>query len=109
MNERLSEWLRGEMDRRNLSIRELADKADLPHSSVGRAAQPNSNIGPKVLTKLAAALRVSPINLFEMAGLLPASPPESTDTRHLTHIYMVLKEPERKELIRYAEYLRDRQ
>lgn len=104
----LVEYVNDRMERRGWSLRELAQRAGLPHSTLHRMYDPQANLGPRACNGLARALGVPAVTIFEMAGLLPKRPPDSRDTELLRKIYYDLDENARQELVRYAEFLRDR-
>lgn len=105
--EKLAEWLTEQIKRTGWSYREIGDRGGLPHSSVAAVFE-DRRVGLRIVSGLARAFGVPVVNLLELAELIPKSPPESRDTRLLTNIYYGLEDTERAELIRYAEYLRDR-
>ena len=101
----LAEWLAEEMKRRGLGQRELAEKAGLVHSSVGRALDPHSNVSFIVCSKLAYALGASPVTLFEMAGLVPRSHPATVQERDLLFVYRKLSAEKKKQAAAYISFM----
>lgn len=107
-NEELAEWLEAEMKKRGWKNRELARKAGIAHSSVGRALNPypDSLPGKKVLAAIARALRVPDEMVFRKAGVLSREPEHLTDHEMLIHVYEQLRRAGREgELMTYADYL----
>ena len=108
MQDELRDWLMDELQKRNWSIRELASRAGIPHSSISRLNSYNERIGFKTCVAIAGALNVPPISVLERAGLLQRVPQDTQETRLLKHIYQDLDEAGRRQLVEYAEVLRDK-
>lgn len=102
---RLSEWLKAEMERRNLGHRELADRAGIAHSSVGRALDPEGTVSYTVCYKLAGALNANPVTVLEMAGLLPKMHPNQEGERDLIFLFRQLKPEGKDQALRYLQFL----
>lgn len=105
---KFKQWLRDSLEKRGWSDRELAVRGDIAHSSVARAKNDDEPVGYAVVMAMAQAFGYPPDVLLEMAGLLPAKPQETQRTRLLVSIYTNLGNADQDELIRYAEWLRDR-
>lgn len=105
---RLKIWLRESMKKRGWGIREVSRRGEIAHSSVGRAINDDETIGFEVVRGLHRAFGQPLDTLLEMAELLPAKPPETTETRTLVSIYRNLDDADKRDLMRYAEWLRDR-
>lgn len=108
IQEKLRIWLAGQIERSGLSIREVAERADLAHSAVNRILQLDNTTrtGVQVSLKLARFFGTPPDVVLELAEILPAKPPESQETRLLVHVYHDLPPDKRSELLRYAQFLR---
>lgn len=106
MNEFYS-WIQEQMKKREWGTRELARRAGLPHATISRLNHEEAKPGVVVCTGVAKALGLPPVLVFEQAGLLPRRPPDNRDTELLKHIYYELTEDGRRNLVRYAEFLRD--
>ena len=101
----LAEWLAHEMSARNLGQRELAERAGLVHSSVGRALDPQGQVSFTVCSKLAYALGVNPATILEMAGLLPRSHPNQGAERDLLFSYRQLTPEQKEQALAYVRFL----
>lgn len=106
--EKLSVWLHQQLSRRGWSLRELARRANIPDSSLARINHADQGIGAKTARRVADALGVPAVRVFELAGILGESPPDTADVTLLKHIYHMLTTDERRQLIDYAEFLRDK-
>jgi hypothetical protein len=85
----------------------MAERAGLAHTTVAQFFAPDYHLGFKACRAMANLFGTPIITVLELAELVPKSPPESQDTRLLTEIYYRLSEQDRRELVNFAEYLRD--
>ncbi len=69
--ETFSEWLLHEMGQRNMSQQDLAKKSGITAAQISRVISGQRGLGEKSLTAIAHALKISPITIFRIAGLLP--------------------------------------
>lgn len=104
---RLKEWAARMKNRYGWSIRAIADKSGLSHSTVNLFLQPHTHAGWDSCVAMARAFATPERSVLEMAELLSPEPPETQDTRLLATIYHRLSEDDKRELMAYAEYLRD--
>lgn len=104
---KLREWARRELA--GYKYREIARKANISASRVvDLLVHDDRRIGHDVCEKLARFTRTPVHNVFEMAELLPRTPEQSSAVRYLAYIYENLDERAKKDLIAFAEHLRDR-
>lgn len=103
----LAEWLRKEMERKNLNHRELGRQAGIYHSSVGRALDPQGRVSFEVCIKLAYALKANPVSVLELAGLLPRTHPNQAAERDLVFLFQQLNAEQKDQVLTYARFLLD--
>jgi len=108
VQKKLKQWVEEMQTANRLTMRELADRANLPHSSIARALNPNERVGVKVATALARAFGVPLENVLEMAELIPIKPESTNDSRLLLYIYERLDPDNRHALIEFAKHLQGR-
>ena len=68
---KFSEWLRKEINNRNWTQAELAERSSVPSATISRIINNTRDPGPEIANKLAKALNYPPELLFRKAGLLP--------------------------------------
>lgn len=69
-----SDWLRQEIEKRDLSQADLARRARLSEAQISRLLADKRGVGEGGLRKIADALQISPITVLRKAGILPPSP-----------------------------------
>lgn len=72
MNTKLSDFINEELTQRGWSQRELARKAGISHTSISEVIAGNRNPGWDFCAAIAAPLDKTPLEVFQLAGLLPA-------------------------------------
>ena len=102
----IAEWLAAEMSRRGLGHRDLAGRAGMSHSGVGRALTPGALITYEMCAKLAKGLNIHPSVPMEIAGLLPRSRPNETIERDLIFHFRQLDDKKKNQAIEYLKFLR---
>ena len=106
---RLREWAREELPKLGISQREMAKRMKISPSRItDLMAHDDRRIGWEVCEALAKMTRTPVHNVLEMADLIPSGPPETAATRFLAYIYNQLDERGKKDLVAFAEHLRDR-
>lgn len=103
----LSEYLVEQLRMRGWSARELSRQSGVSLTSVLRALGRDESNPPswEILAKIARSLRVSPTNLFVLAGLLPREPRQTTEERALVTVYRQLPVEHQRTLAYFADYL----
>ena len=104
---RVKEWAATMKERYGWTIRTIAEKAGIAHGTVGAFYNPQSRVGFNACIAMARIFGTPERTVLELADLLSPEPVETQDTRLLTSIYHNLSEEDRRELVSYAEYLRD--
>ena len=85
---RFADWLRIEMEKRGLGVRDLAGLAYVEPSTISRALGEERGPGPELCQKLARALDLPEIVVFVQAGLM--SQTTNPDELTLRELYRLL-------------------
>lgn len=101
-----SEWLYEIMEEKGLSQASLARKANLSRTAIHNVLNENRQPGNDLCLAVAAALGLDPVIVYEKAGLLPKSPPETELQRQLVFLFNQLPDDEKKRLVEYAGFLK---
>ena len=101
-----AEWLRNARETKKLSQAELARESGLSTAQISRLESRKSFPGEESITAIAKALGFPVNTVYEKAGLLPKSPPETEQQRQLVYLYNQLPEDEQKRLVEYAGFLK---
>lgn len=101
-----SEWLYEKMEEKGLSQASLARKANLSRTAIHNVLNENRQPGNDLCLAVAAALDLEPIYVYEKAGLLPKSPPETEQKRQLIYLYNQLPDEMQRDLVNYAGFLK---
>ena len=105
---RLKAWLIEQMNKRNLSIRETGKRAKIPHTTILRWLNEDIRVGHKHIESLAVLFGVPVENLYIMGDFIPEKRELRAEHRLLIHIYDLLDEAGKRDLLQCAEQLRDR-
>ena len=102
-------WLKGELDLRGWTMKDLAEKADLTASTISRLLSGERQPGPESLGAIAKAFDLSPEFVFRKAGVLPRAISRYKETDAFEQEWMQLlsmatTDEERKELIERARF-----
>ena len=89
----LTEWINQILNERGWSVRELARRAGVEHSTVNSVLAEKHDPGLRFCNGIARAVKVPPERVFRLAGLLPS--------------YVIGDKPAREEaeLLEYFRYL----
>lgn len=98
-------WLQNEMDQRDWSQSDLAREANLSRGAVGNVLRQERDPGKDFLIGIAHALKIPPEVVFRAAGLLPEAPESTQESEELLHLYHLLPEADRKEILRYVRFI----
>jgi len=107
METRFPEWLFEQIKNNGWSMRELARRSNLAHTSVARVI--SGEIAPTwdFCASIARPLKMSPISIFRLAGLMPSIEEgmEGISFDELRGIMERLTPKQRRDVLRYAEFL----
>lgn len=103
----LKDWAKRNRDRYGFTIRQMADRSGISHSTVALFFKPEAKLGFDACLAMANLFNTPLLTVLEMAELIPPKPLETQELRLLTDIYHRLSGEDRKQLINFAEYLRD--
>ena len=102
-----SEWIIEQMEERGMSQSQLARASGLSKQTISdyvnrKRTQPDE----RALQSLARGLQLPVETVYEKAGILTESPPETEQQRQLVYLYNQLPEDEQKRLVEYAGFLK---
>lgn len=100
---RFSEWLQEQMDRNDWSQTDLAERSGLSPGAIGNLVREERNPSPDSLIALAHALKISPEEIFRIAGLLPELEERNQLLETINHLAAQLPPEDRQDV---AEYIR---
>jgi transcriptional regulator with XRE-family HTH domain len=106
MDRPLKDIITSTLDRQNISIRELARRANLAHptiSNIINGAAPTY----EVCAKLAPVLNLPLEIVLRSAGLLPATEKLTPDQQHMLYLYNSLGTDQRKYVLKFMQALKD--
>ncbi len=100
MHEQLIDWVYERLDHEGWSIRELARRAGVNHSTISMVLNRTRNPGPDLCRGLARAFNVPPDVVFRLAGLLPERPSApDPGLREISHLYGQLTDADQEEVL----------
>jgi transcriptional regulator with XRE-family HTH domain len=100
MADTLTTYLKGELEHRGWTQRELGRRASLSKTAIsqilGQTAQPTAD----TVVKLAHALDADPVRLLRLAGILPDVGPAAEEAEHVAYLLDQMPQPDRDYAIR---------
>jgi transcriptional regulator with XRE-family HTH domain len=114
-NNKLSKWIIAELQQRDWSMRTLARKSGMSQTQISNVLAGNRRVTFNFCVAVAKPLGKTPMEMFQLAGLLPGPPQVSENQEEdeidgevtLAKLIALLKQmtpAERLEVLRYAEY-----
>lgn len=106
--ETFGDWLKHEIELRNMTQRELAVRSGITPAQISRVISGTRGVGEESLLAISRALRLPPETVFRAAGFLP---PKSTHNEKLDealHILSMLEGDDLEEVIQIAKLKLDR-
>jgi len=94
MVEELARWLRGTLEERGWSRRELARRLGVSHTSVTNVAAGRAAPSARFCQEIAHVLDVPVEQVYQLAGLLPQDVDETTALRQANLLFSQLSEAE---------------
>lgn len=109
---KLVEWIEDQLRQRDWRPADLARAAGVRDSTISRVLNGNAKAGPELCNAIAAALGVSPVEVFRTAELLPPSAGKvdelSQDESEWLEVYRSLDPDQRKTIFGVVAGWRDR-
>ena len=85
-NMRFQEWLQQELNERDWTYADLADRAHIGKSTISMIMSEVRNPGSETCRAIARALTLPPEIVFRKAGLLPPTPDDEEDLLEAIHL-----------------------
>lgn len=105
--EDFANWLEEIIRENGMSQSDLARLSGLSRQAISAYLnQKRTRPDEDALQALARGLQLPVETVYEIAGLLPKSPPESELQRQLVYLFNQLPEYEQKRLVEYADFLK---
>jgi len=103
--ETFAKWIVDEVERRGWSYSELARRAEVSTAQVSDVVNLKSNPGDKFCLGVARAFRMSPSEVFRLAGRLPSIPAEIEREKELIYKVRKLRGAAREQVFDFVDYL----
>lgn len=100
------DWLNQVLIEKGWSQSDLARAAGLQRGTVSNLLNNVRQPGAEICKSLSEALDIELITVYEKAGLLPKSPPETEQQRQLVYLFNQLPDDEKQRLVEYAGFLK---
>lgn len=84
------DWILGEAGERGWSLNELARRADVSSGGLSMVVNGLRRAGPELCRGIARAFGVSPVGVFQGAGILPPDPDMTPTMREAIHLFAQL-------------------
>lgn len=107
MDTKFTDWLNDQLKDRNMSMRELARRGDISHTSVSKVLQGETRPTADFCIGVAKGLNHNPDYVLALAGHI-APRPEHTERLNLKKLYYILtqmSDNQLREVRHYAQYL----
>lgn len=103
-----SEWLRGELERQNMTQADLVQSSGLSVAQISRIINLKSEPSKDALIAIARALDLPPDEVFRAAGILPPTPPNTELDQRVLHYLHQLHPEDQERVMLYLEVLASR-
>jgi transcriptional regulator with XRE-family HTH domain len=101
--ETLNEYLLARLKERGWSQNELAKRAGISHGTISNILSGNKGAGETSLKAIASAFHIPPEEIFRVAGILPQVPESTQQKEQLLHLFSLLPEKEKADLLKYIQ------
>lgn len=109
VSESFRDWLLKAMESKGLSQADLARATGLTTGGISHIVNQSRAPSPETLISIAHALEMTPETVFRAAGLLPnLTDPKEVAAEVLGHKLSGLSESQIEELIKYIDFMKDR-
>ena len=96
------EWLKEEMEKKNLSQKELAEMSNITPAQISRIINGTRGAGEQAIVSIAHALKLPPETVFRAAGLLPPQAPEDELMNEIMHLAGDLPAQDKQDILEYV-------
>ncbi len=97
------DWLDDELRARDWTRAELARRAGINESSLSLIYSGGREPGRKICDGIAKAFKLPSDNVYRIAGILPMKPNNDETVTEIVHIYHLLNEDNKDDLLDYAK------
>jgi transcriptional regulator with XRE-family HTH domain len=103
VSDKLADYINRELNARQWSVRELARRSGLAHTTINDVTALRSNPGLEFCRSIARAFNVPPEQVLRLAGLLPPVPEETVTIAELVFLANQLPLDEQEKLVQIAK------
>ena len=96
LDDRFSDWLQSELDKRQWSQAELAYSAGISRAVINKLLNKRTYPQPDTLQAIARALKIPVESIYRVAGLLPEESETEAFTAEIVHKLKLIKSPKRR-------------
>ena len=96
LDDRFSDWLQSELDKRQWSQAELAYSAGISRAVINKLLNKRTYPQPDTLQAIARALKIPVESIYRVAGLLPEESETEAFTAEIVHKIKLIKSPKRR-------------
>lgn len=96
------DWLKEEMEKKNLSQKELAEMSNITPAQISRIINGTRGAGEQAIVSIAHALKLPPETVFRAAGLLPPQSPEDELMNEIMHLASDLPAQDKQDILEYV-------
>jgi transcriptional regulator with XRE-family HTH domain len=96
LDNKFSDWLQSELDKRQWSQAELAYSAGISRAVINKLLNKKTYPQPDTLQAIARALKIPVESIYRVAGLLPEESETEAFTAEIVHKLQLIKNPKRR-------------
>lgn len=105
MADKFSSWLVEELNKKDWSQAELARRAKISRTSISDLISEKHNPGVDICNAIASALNYRVEDVYRIAGLLPPERKNNSLDNEMLHLFGLLPENEKQQVIDYVRYI----
>ena len=96
LDNRFSDWLQSELDKRQWSQAELVHSAGISRAVINKLLNKKTYPQPDTLQAIARALKIPVESIYRVAGLLPEESETEAFAAEIVHKIQLIKSPKRR-------------
>ena len=106
------DWLQQELKNRNWSYRELGRQAGLSNALISQVMTSQVEPSCEFVIKVSSTLDTSPIQILQLAGILPGEPTPASPgpiTQEVIELLGTLPVEQKKQVLQYIQFLKQQE
>jgi transcriptional regulator with XRE-family HTH domain len=104
METNFADWLQETLNEKGWSQAELARRSGISPAQITRVISGERGLGEQSIIALAAAFKLPAETVFRAAGLLPAEREKDPRDKEILHLFGLLADEEKQEILDYVRY-----